>query len=136
MISLTANEKIYNFIKDCGVFFYATSDEGKGRVRPFGAIFLLNDRLYFGMGKHKRSYAETEKNPYIEICACKGGEWVRVRGRAVFDWSKETEEALFAQSPFLKQKYGPDSDLTHAAFYLEEMDADYNTMDGTCEKWA
>jgi uncharacterized pyridoxamine 5'-phosphate oxidase family protein len=88
------------------------------------------------MGKHKRSYAETEKNPYVEICACKGGEWVRVRGRAVFDWSPETEAALFAQSPFLKEKYGPDSELTHAAFYLEEIDADYNKMDGTCEKWA
>ena len=130
---MTANERIYNFIKDCGTFFYATSDDGKGRVRPFGAVFLLNDKLYFGMGKHKRSYAETEKNPYVEVCACKGDTWIRVRGKAVFDWTPETEAALFELSPFLKTKYGPDSDLTHAAFYLEEIQADINKMDGNIE---
>lgn len=132
---MTTNEKILKFLNECGVFYYASVDNGKARVRPFGMAAIVNGKLYFGMGKHKRSYRETEENPYIEICACKGGEWLRIRGKAVFDWDPTTEQILFEQYPFLKEKYGPDSELTHAAFCLEEMEADYNNMQGVCEFW-
>lgn len=85
------------------------------------------------MGDHKRSYRETVENPYVEICACKGPEWIRVRGKAVFDFS--ANDRIFEQWDFLRDKYGPGTPLTHAPFYLEELEADYNTMDGTYEKW-
>lgn len=127
------NQRILDFIHECGVFYYATVDHGKARVRPFGFAMILDDKLYFGMGDYKRSYRETVENPYVEICACKGTEWIRVRGKAVFDFS--VNDRIFEQVDFLREKYGPGTPLTHAPFYLEEMEADYNTMDGTCEKW-
>ena len=68
---MDVNQKLLDFILDCGVFYYATVDEGKARVRPFGFATILDGKLYFGMGDHKRSYRETVANPYVEICACK-----------------------------------------------------------------
>ncbi len=85
------------------------------------------------MGDYKRSYRETVANPYVEICACKGTEWVRIRGRAVFD--PDANERIFPNHPFLRGKYGPGTPLTHAPFYLEEMEADFNNKAGLCEKW-
>lgn len=133
MDTMEATKKILDFINKCGVFYYATVDDGKARVRPFGFADIIDGRLYFGMGDYKRSYRETVKDPYVEICACKGPEWIRVRGKAVFDFS--VNDQIFAKNKFLRDKYGPGTDLTHAPFYLEEMEADYNTMDGTYEKW-
>lgn len=132
-----AIKKTFDYLMDCGVFYYATVDEdGKAHVRPFGFADILEDgNLYFGMGSYKRSYKETEKNPYVEICACKGTEWLRIRGKAVFNF--EANEQLFVkpQHAFLKAKYGPDSELTHAPFYLEDMEIDFNDKTGRCDKW-
>ena len=114
---MDANQKLLDFIMDCGVFYYATVDNGKARVRPFGFATILDGKLYFGMGDHKRSYRETVENPYVEICACKGGEWIRIRGKAVFDF--DANERIFQENEFLRNKYGPGTPLTHAAFYLE-----------------
>lgn len=133
---MNSTEKIYGFLKEAHVFFYATVDDGKARVRPFGFCGIVNGKLYFGMGKHKESYRQTVENPYVEICSCKGREWLRIRGKAVFDWDPATEAQIFEMAPFLKAKYGPDSDLTHAAFYLEDMEAEYANMDDVFEKWA
>ncbi len=128
-------EKMLQFIKECGVFYYATVDNGKARVRPFSFVTILKGQLYFGMGDYKRSYRETVANPYVEICACKNGEWLRIRGKAVFDLDPAINRQIFENNDFLRTKYGPGSQLTHAPFYLEEMDADFNTMADTCEKW-
>jgi len=129
-------KKVFDYLMDCGVFYYATVDEGKARVRPFGFADIMDDgNLYFGMGSYKRSYQETEKNPYVEICACKGTQWLRIRGKAVFNF--DMNEKIFAkpQHAFLKQKYGPDSELTHAPFYLEDMEVDLTDKAGHYEKW-
>ena len=97
---MDANQKLLDFIMDCGVFYYANVDNGKARVRPFGFATILDGKLYFGMGDHKRSYRETVENPYVEICACKGGEWIRIRGKAVFDFVRRPpDENALTVSP-------------------------------------
>lgn len=131
---MTANERILDFLNDCGVFYYATvSDEG-ARVRPFGFVMLFENKLYFGMGNHKESYRQTVANPNIEICACKGDTWMRIRGRAVFDFRPGIDYVVFAASSFLETLYGPKTDLTHAAFYLEDMEAEIQNLNGLYEK--
>lgn len=129
-------QKVFDYLMDCGVFYYATFDEGKAHVRPFGFADIMDDgNLYFGMGSYKHSYRETVNHPYVEICACKGTEWLRIRGKAVFNF--DMNEKIFAkpQHAFLKQKYGPDSELTHAPFYLEDMEVDLHNKAGLYERW-
>ena len=48
--------KVYEFLKEAGVFFIATEDGDQPRVRPFGLVFEFEDKLYFGVGDFKPSY--------------------------------------------------------------------------------
>ena len=52
-------QKIYDYLKACNGFFFATCDGDKPRVRPFGFMMIFEDKLYFGMGTHKESYRTT-----------------------------------------------------------------------------
>ncbi len=128
-------EKVYNFLKEVHTFFFASVEDGAARVRPFGFCAIVDGKLYFGMGKHKASYRQAAENPNVVICSCRDREWLRIRGKAVFDWNPETEKKIFAMAPFLEKMYGPESDLTFAPFYLEDMEAEYANMQGAFEKW-
>lgn len=48
-------QKIYDYLKECNGFFFASCDGDKPRVRPFGFMMIFEDKLYFGMGTHKES---------------------------------------------------------------------------------
>ncbi len=128
------NKELLDFLKKCGWYFLASVDGDAARVRPMGFCAVLkNGRLYFGMGDEKRCCRQIRANPNVEICACSADrEWVRIRGRAVFDDSEETMAEIFAGNEFLRKKYTPESGLRFAPFYLENVDADLNRMDGTC----
>ena len=45
--------EVYEFLKKCGVFYLATIDKDKPRVRPFGALNIYNGKLYLQTGKIK-----------------------------------------------------------------------------------
>ena len=44
-------KEVYEFLKNSHVFYIATIDNNKPRVRPFGAINIFEDKLYFQTGK-------------------------------------------------------------------------------------
>lgn len=130
------NEKIVEFLSGAGCFYFSTVEGDQPRVRPFGFAMIINDKLYFGMGDHKRSYKQLQENPKCELCACKNGEWIRVSGKAHFDLS--VNDYIFEKSPFAKAKYGEGTPLTHAAFYLDDMHCEYGSMsrpDNDFEYW-
>ena len=117
--------KVYDFLRDAGVFFYATVDGNSARVRPFGLCVEYEGKLYFGMGKHKQSYRQTVENPNVEISACnKDRQWIRIRGRAVFDERKEVLDYVLEQRPNLKQIYNEETGNVLALFYLEDATAE------------
>lgn len=131
------NNKIRTFLKSCGWYFLASVDEGAARVRPMGFCAVLSDgKLYFGMGSEKRCCKQIHEAPEVEVCACSADkEWLRIRGKAVFCDDPAVLEEIFAGNEFLRKKYSPESGLKFSPFYLENMEADYNKMDGSCEKW-
>lgn len=128
-------QRILDFIKEAHVFYFASVEGNKPRVRPFGFTMELNDRLYFGMGTHKASYRQVKENPNVEICAYDGkGAILRIRGIAVFDESKEAGDKLYETSPMLKNIYNEQSGLVHATLYLAEGEAEFSDMRGGFEK--
>ena len=48
---------------------------------------------------------ETQKNPKFEICATKGGEWIRVSGEAVLDERIEAQQHMLDENPGLQRMY-------------------------------
>jgi len=127
-------DKVYEFLKDAGTFYYATAEtNGQPHVRPFGFIMKYNDKLYFGMGRPggvtKPSTLQTLANPKFEICAVNSKmEWVRIEGTAVPDESQEAYEAAMAASPNLKAMY-PEAKL-YAGFYIKDATATFTSFAG------
>jgi uncharacterized pyridoxamine 5'-phosphate oxidase family protein len=115
----------YDFIKANQVFHIATVDATKARVRPFGFIMKRNDALYFCTNKTKDVYKQMIKNPDVEISSLgTDGKWVRLRGKVVFDDSREAKVQAFTESDMLLQIYpkGAD-DETFVTFYLTDAQA-------------
>lgn len=115
-------KETYDFLKECGMYFLATIDDDKPRVRPFGTINLFEDKLYIQTGKVKDVSKQMQKNPHIELCAFKYGEWLRVSGEVVRDDRVEAKEDMLNNYPDLKDMYSPTDDNTEV-LYLKNVTA-------------
>lgn len=128
-------DKILSFLKENQPFYFATVEEDKPRVRPFGFVMEWEGRLYFGIGKHKASYKQLLKNPNVEISATSTkGEWIRIKGTVVMDDSQAALDAAVKEAPFLTDIYNEKSGLTLGLCYLENIDAEIADMKGHFEK--
>jgi uncharacterized pyridoxamine 5'-phosphate oxidase family protein len=118
-------ERVLAFLNDAGVFFYATTEQGKPRVRPFSFYMEHEGRLYIGMGRHKPCFKQTIENPNIEICAlAKDRRWLRIKATAVLDERPELNKKAFVVMPLLEKRYGEGTGLEHACFYLRDAEAE------------
>lgn len=127
-------DKVVEFLKSCGTFFYASCDGNKPRVRPFGFFMVYEGRLYFGMGKQKESFKQTVENPNFEICALnKDNAWIRIRGTAVIDDSKAASDKAFEANPFLKNLYNEQTGNVMGLFYIKDGYAEIANMTGSFE---
>ena len=97
----------YEFLKECGIFYLATDEDGQPRVRPFGAVDIFEDKLYIQTGRVKPVYRQMKENPRVEICCFKGGKWLRLSGRAVLDPRIEAQEHMLEANPGLKTATPP-----------------------------
>ena len=46
-------KEVYDFLKECNVYYLATMDGNSPRVRPFGTIDIFEGKLYIQSGKVK-----------------------------------------------------------------------------------
>ena len=100
-------QRIYDFLKDAGTYYLATIDGDQPRVRPFGTVDIYNGRLGIQTGRKKELFAQISKNPKVEICAVRGGEWIRVCGEVYPDDSIEACEHMLEGYPELRSMYTP-----------------------------
>ena len=57
--TMTENlNEVAAFLKDCRVFFIATSEGNQPRVRPFGVAEIVNGKLYLTTGRKKDVYKQ------------------------------------------------------------------------------
>jgi len=110
-------QEIYNFLKECGVYYLATVDDGKARVRPFGTINIYDNKLYIQTGKIKDVSKQIQKNPNVEICGFKDGNWIRVSGKLVRDERIEAKEDMLNNYPELKRMYDANDDNTEVLYF-------------------
>lgn len=110
------------FLKSAGVYYLATIDGDKPRVRPFGTCEIFENKLYIQTGKSKDVYKQIEKNPNVELCAFKDGKWIRVSGKLVADDRREAKKDMLDKNPELRGMYSEDDDNT-IVLYLENAKA-------------
>lgn len=124
---------IVQFIKEAGMFFLATSENGQPKQCPFGGVTKLNGRIYFDTNTEKAVYKQMVANPQISICAFSKGRWLRIEGRAVPDHSRETLEAITNQNPMLKKLWEKESEA-FTSLYLADATAELHSGED-CESW-
>ena len=116
--------KINDFITEAGVFFLATVDGDKPKVRPLGAHLEMDGKVLFGVGDFKDVYRQLQANPNTEIVACKSdGHWLRYTGRAVFETDPKYAEAFLEAMPHLRSIYNDETGHKMMVFGLEDATA-------------
>lgn len=114
-------EEVKEFIKKCGVYYLATMDGDKPRVRPFGTIEIFEGKLYIQTGKSKDVSKQIQKNGNVEISATAptGDSWIRVAGTLVRDDRREPKVNMLVHYPELKSMYSPDDDNTEVLYFKD-----------------
>jgi uncharacterized pyridoxamine 5'-phosphate oxidase family protein len=110
-------KEVQEFIKEAGIYYLATVDNGKPRVRPFGTIEIFEDKLYIQTGKKKDVYKQIENNPNVELCAFKDGKWVRLSGELVPDDRVEAKKDMLDKNPSLRGMYNENDDNTIVLYF-------------------
>jgi len=114
---MTDLERVCAFLKEAGTYYLATVDGDQPRVRPFGTAHIFEGRLYIQTGKVKPVSKQLAANPKAEICAFKGGEWIRVCGLLLNDDRIEAKESMLEAYPSLKAMYDAHDDNTQVLYF-------------------
>lgn len=120
--------EILDFLKN-RTFYVATVEDGKPKVRPFGAIMEFEDKLYFVTTTTKEVYQQIIRNPSISICACDTNrKWIRIEGIAKKDDRIVAKQKMLDDNPVLidRKRYTSAEDPTMAIFKIEGMTANFN----------
>ena len=110
-------EEVQKFLKECGVYYLATIDFDKPRVRPFGTIEIFENHLYIQTGKKKEVYKQIEKNNNVEISAFKDGKWIRVSGKLIVDDRIIAKKDMLDKNPSLRNMYDENDDNTVVLYF-------------------
>ena len=120
-------ENVYKYLKEAGTFYLATEDGDQARVRPFGAVFIFEGKLYIQTGKVKPVSRQIAANPKVEICGCKDGTWLRVEATLVEDDRREARAAFLNEYPMLRSMYNEDDGNTQV-LYLSNATATFSSF--------
>jgi len=112
--------EVLQFLTENPTFYLATVDGDLPKVRPFGFVMDFEGKLCFCTSNQKD----------VEICtASKTGQWLRLKGNAVFNTSKQSQQAALDAAPFLKNMYSVD-DSIFEIFYIDHAQATISDMTG------
>ena len=110
-------KEVWEFLKNSGVYYLATVDNGKPKVRPFGTAEIFDNHLYIQTGKSKDVSKQIEANPYVELCAFNNGRWIRVSGKLVRDDRIEAKKDMLDKNPDLRRMYDENDDNTEVLYF-------------------
>lgn len=112
-------ERVCNFLKEAQTYYLATVEGDQPRVRPFGTVHIFEGRLYIQTGKSKDVAKQLMANGKAEICAFKGGEWLRVAGTLVEDDRREARQSMLDAYPSLQSMYSADDGNTMVLYFKD-----------------
>ena len=125
-------ERVCNFLKEAQTYYLATVEGDQPRVRPFGTIHIFEGKLYIQTGKSKDVAKQLIANGKAEICAFKGGEWLRVAGTLVEDDRREARQSMLDAYPSLQGMYSADDGNT-MVLYFKDATATFSSFAGAPE---
>ena len=115
------------------VFYVATLENNKPKLRPFKSICDFEDKLYFEVGNFKNVYKQLVANPYVSISACSENyDWIRIEGEAVFDNRIVVKQKLLEDNPNLIKHgiYTCANDKTLEVFFIDKAEVNFYPTGG------
>ena len=120
-------KRVYNFLKDAGVYYLATVEGDQPRVRPFGTVHIFENKLYIQTGKVKPCSKQIMANPKVEISAFHNGAWVRIAGELAEDDRVEAKKSMLDAYPNLRGMYN-ENDGNTQVFYFKHAVATFSSF--------
>ena len=120
-------ERVYNFLKEAGVYYLATVEGDQPRVRPFGTANIFEGKLYIQTGKVKPCSKQILVNPKVEISAFLGGTWIRIAGELAEDDRVEAKKSMLDAYPDLRAMYD-ENDGNTQVFYFKNAVATFSSF--------
>ena len=114
-------ERVYNFLKEAGVYYLATVEGDQPRVRPFGTAHIFEDKLYIQTGKIKPCSKQIMANPKVEISAFHNGAWVRIAGELAEDDRVEAKKSMLDAYPNLRSMYDENDGNTQVFYFMHSV---------------
>ena len=124
---MTGIEKVCDFLKQAGTYYLATVEGDQPRVRPFGTANLFEGKIYIQTGKSKDVSKQLNANPKAELCAFKGGVWLRVAATLVNDDRLEAKKNMLENYPALQKMYSAEDNNTQV-LYLKDATATFSSF--------
>ncbi|NOW91712.1 putative pyridoxamine 5'-phosphate oxidase family protein [Clostridium beijerinckii] len=129
-------KKALEFLKESGTFYLATTEGDQPRVRPFGAVFEYEEKLYIVTNNKKNCFNQMLQNPKVEISTMnKKGQWIRVAGEVENDDRREVKEFALEAYPSLKRMYSLDDGI-FAVLYFTKGTASIYSINGETETFS
>ena len=118
--------KVFEFLQNAGTFYLATVEGDQPRVRPYGAMMLVEGKIYIMAFGQTNATHQIAANPKAEICAFKG-QTLRIECKLVEDSRPEIQKALIAKMPVLKPALGENGE-NGVMYYLADATATFFKM--------
>lgn len=100
-------KRILEFLGEAKPCFVATVDGDAPRVRPQGFFMEYDGKFCLCTADEKETSLQLKKNPNVEIAACQGTKFIRVRGKAEFFADGGAAEKALDIMPALAQMVRP-----------------------------
>ncbi len=118
--------EVWEFLKECGVYYLATSEGVQPRVRPFGTAEIFEGKLYIQTGKKKDCYKQLLVNPHAEVCCFKDGRWLCIAGKLIPDERVEAKKDMLDKNPNLRGMYDENDDNTIVLYFEDAVATFYS----------
>ena len=112
--------KALEFLQESRIFYLATTEGDQPRVRPFGAVFEYEGKLYIVTNNTKKCFKQMLQNSKVEISSMnKKGQWIRVTGEVANDDRREVKELALDAVPSLKSMYSIDDGIFAVLYFTK-----------------
>lgn len=120
--------QVHDFLKQTKVYYLATVDGDRPRVRPFGTVLVFEGKLYIQTGRKKNVSKQIGKNPKVELCAFNGKTWLRLSGKLIDDPRLAPKAAMLDAYPELRKMYKLEDPNTQV-LYFKDAEAVFYSFD-------
>lgn len=119
--SAPSAQSCYQFIRECGYFFLATSVDNQPKLRPMGMLYASDQALYIATDKRKNVYADLISNPQVQVASynLNSRKWIRISGKMKVENSMQIRNEMTDLYPMIKQEFINQDEIYTVIFKLQ-----------------